>query len=76
MTSKSIETVIKMMESVPTPLQDYIIDEVRRIITEAQDEAKWQEIFSNSQNALIKAAKKAKIEIASGNAQPMDFERL
>ena len=52
-----------MMKSVPTPLQDYIIEEVKRIITEALDEAKWQDSFSNTQDALTKATQKAKSEL-------------
>jgi len=76
MISKSIETVIKMMESVPEPMQDYITTEVGRIITEAKDDAIWETLFIKNQDGLIKAAKAAKAEIKAGSAQPMDFERL
>ncbi|MBF0542084.1 MAG: hypothetical protein HQK91_11625 [Nitrospirae bacterium] len=76
MTTKSIETVIKMMESVPEPMQDYIIEEIRRIITEANDDKIWENLFNKNQEVLIEASQKAKAEIKAGFAKPMDFERL
>jgi len=68
-----IETVIKMMETLPEPAQKEVAEQVRKFIEELQDEIRWELLFKKSEKKLIKAANKAKQEIAEGKAEPMDL---
>ena len=52
-----------------------LVDELRRLALEAQDEAKWDEMFARS-GRLKAAGQKARQEIAAGRAFDMDFEKL
>lgn len=73
MSLSAINTVIKMMESLPEDKQDKIVEHLREYIQDLQDEQKWNESFNKSQDKLIVAAKLAKQQIAEGKAQPMDY---
>lgn len=76
MSSPAINTVIKMMESLPEDKQDKIVEHLREYIQDLQDEQKWNESFNKSQDKLIAAAKLAKQQIAEGKVQPMDYDQL
>lgn len=76
MMSPSIETVVKMMESLPEPAQNQVTEHVRNYIEELQDEIQWDFLFNKTQKQLIKAAKRAKQEIAKGYAKPMNYNEL
>ena len=76
MSSPAINTVIKMMESLPEDKQDKIVEHLREYIQDLQDEQKWHESFNKSQDKLIADAKLAKKQIAEGKAQPMDYDKL
>jgi hypothetical protein len=73
--TKAIETAIKLLEALPESTQDQLVEELRRFATEAQDEAKWDEQFTRN-SGLKAAARKAREEIARGEAVDMDFDRL
>ena len=70
------ETITKMIESLPKGMQDRVLEEIKPIISEALDEAKWQMQFERSQKNLVSIARKAKREIKAGRAEPMDYEKL
>ena len=72
MTSKAIATVVRMMESLPEPAQEQIVAHLRRYLEELQDEHRWDSLFQRTKPQLIAAAKRAKEEIAAGQAKPMD----
>ncbi|HYA40638.1 MAG TPA: hypothetical protein VEF34_05015 [Syntrophobacteraceae bacterium] len=72
MPSKAITTVIKMMESLPEPAQEQIVVHLRQYLEELQDELRWDNLFRETRPQLIAAAKRAKQEIAAGQAKPMD----
>ena len=74
--SESIETVVKMMESLPEIAQNLIAEKVRDYIEEMKDEMRWGSLFKKTENNLIEAARRAKKEIAEGHAEPMDYNRL
>jgi len=74
--SESIETIVKMMESLSTAEQLRLVDLVRNTIVDSRDEVKWDLLFKNKERSLIKAAKKAKQEISQGLAKPMDYDKL
>jgi hypothetical protein len=75
MTTKAIETAIKLLETQPEPTQQHLVDELRRLALEAQDEAKWDQLFSGS-DELKAAAQKARQAIVEGRATDMDFDKL
>ena len=76
MSSPAINTVIKMMESLPEDKQDQIVEHLREYIQDLQDEQKWNNSFHKSQDKLIAAAKLAKQQIQEGKAQLMDYNQL
>jgi hypothetical protein len=64
MPSGAIATVVKMMESLPEPAQEQIVEHLRRYLEEFRDELRWDGLFKKFQPQLIAAAKRAKREIA------------
>jgi hypothetical protein len=76
MSSTAIATVIKMMESLPEPAQDQVVEHLREYLEDLQDELQWDTLFKKTQPQLIAAARHAKKEISEGLAQPMDYDLL
>jgi len=76
MLSTAIYTVIKMMESLPIEIQDRVVEHIREYVSDLQDEARWDESFRKTQDNLVVAARRAKQEIAEGQASAMDYEQL
>lgn len=74
-TSASI-TMMKMIESLPEPLQERALEHMQQYIDEIRDEFKWNEAFEKSQNKLVAAARQAREEIAKGRATPMNYNDL
>ena len=76
MASNAVTTVTQMMESLPEAMQNRVVEHLREYVAELQDELRWDISFSNTQDQLIAAARRAKQEIAEGKAEPMDLDRL
>ena len=76
MSTTAVATVTKMMESLPEPAQDQVVEHLRGYIAEMWDEAQWEAAFEERQDQLVAAAQRAKEEIAAGQAEPLDYERL
>lgn len=76
MSSTAITTVLKMMESLPVDLQEKVAEHLREYIDDLQDEIRWNESFQRTQPKLVAAAKRAKQEIAEGQASVMDYNQL
>jgi hypothetical protein len=76
MNTAAATTMLKMLESVPEPLQEEIVEHMRDYIEDIRDEAKWKESFSRTQDKLAAAARQARQEITEGKAGPMDVDRL
>jgi hypothetical protein len=76
MSSNSITTIVKMVESLPDELQDRVVEQVRTYIADLEEEAKWEKSFKNTPASLVAAARQAKLEIAEGKSTPMDYDRL
>jgi len=74
--NNTVETIVKMVESLPEALQERVVNELRSVIVEANDEAEWDMQFERKQEGLMSGARKAKQEIAQGVAEPMDYEKL
>ncbi len=76
MSSTAVVTVVKMMESLPEPVQDRVADHLREYIENLRDEVQWDSTFKKTQAQLIAAAQRAKQEIAAGQAKPLDPDQL
>ena len=76
MSSASIATIVKMVESLPNELQEKVVEHMRDYITDLADEKHWDILFYRSQDNLVAAAQKAKQEIAEGLSKPMDYDQL
>lgn len=76
MASTAIATVTKMMESLPEPAQDQVVEHLREYLADLQDEVRWDALFKKTQLQLIAAARRAREEIAQGRAKPMDYDQL
>ena len=76
MSSAAINTMVKMMETLPEDKQDKIVEHMREYIQDLQDEQKWDNSFNKSQDKLVAAAKLARQQIAEGKAELMDYDRL
>lgn len=76
MSSAAINTMVKMLESLPDDLQERVTEHIREYIIELEDEARWESLFKKSQNRLVAAAQQAKREIAEGRSMLMDYEQL
>jgi hypothetical protein len=69
-------TIMKMIESLPEPVQERALEHMQQYIEDISDELKWNESFGNSQSKLITAARQAREEILQGKAIPMNIEAL
>ena len=76
MSSPAINTVIKMMESLPEDKQNELVEHLREYLQDLQEEAQWQSSFDKTQDKLVAAAKLAKQQITEGKAQPMNYDKL
>ncbi|MCY7334195.1 MAG: hypothetical protein LH649_16410 [Pseudanabaena sp. CAN_BIN31] len=76
MSSPSITTLVKIMETLPVSLQERVTDHLREYINDLQDEIKWDNSFAKTQSKLVAAARLAKQEIAEGKAVALDYEQL
>ncbi|MEM8505326.1 MAG: hypothetical protein AAF716_19505 [Cyanobacteria bacterium P01_D01_bin.1] len=76
MSSSSITTIVKMVESLPSELQERVAEHLREFIADLEDELRWDAALARSHSHLIASAQQAKREIAEGKSAPMDYERL
>jgi len=76
MSSTNINTAVKILESLPDPIQDRVLEHLREYIEDLRDEMKWDKSFRKTRKQLTNIAKRAKKEIKSGTSKPMDMTRL
>ena len=76
MSTTAVATVTKMMESLPETAQNQVVEHLRGYVAEVWDEAQWEAAFEERQDQLVAAARRAREEIAAGQVEPMDYERL
>jgi hypothetical protein len=76
MSSSTIVTLVKMLESLPESAQTQVLEHLRDYVADLQDELTWDALFERTQEKLVVAAQRAKQEIAEGRTQPMDHEQL
>ena len=73
--TKAIETAIKLLETLPEPDQEHLGEELRRLVLETQDDAKWDELFARP-GKLKTAAETARQDITSGKSSEFNFDKL
>ena len=76
MSSPAITTMVKMMEALPETLQDQVVQHLREYLEDLHDERQWDASFNKTQAQLVAAARRAKQDIAAGQAEPLDPEKL
>jgi hypothetical protein len=76
MQSTEIATVAKMMESLPEPAQKQVVEYLRHLIEDLQDEEVWDALVERTQPKLTEAARRARQQIAEGLSQPLDANQL
>ena len=76
MSSGALETVTKMLESLPESAQERVVEHLFEYIEALSNGLRWNDSFEGSQARLVGAARRAKEEIAAGQAKAMDFDRL
>lgn len=69
MSSAKVATVMKMVESLPEPAQEQVVEHLGKHIADLQDEHQWDILFGKTQGQLVAAAQRARQEIAEGQAQ-------
>jgi hypothetical protein len=74
--TKATQTAVKMLETLPSGLQVFIVEKLRELVEEARDDARWDELFEKHRKGLATAAGKARKQIAEGKAMEMDFNKL
>ena len=74
--SNASETLFRMVESLPEPVQERVFAEVQVLLEDMKDEDDWNARFSNTQSGLAAAARRVREEIAQGGAASFDHERL
>lgn len=65
-----------MIESLPEATQERVVEELRALVEDARDEAKWDDLIAKKKNGLMAAARKARKEMGEGKATDMDFDKL
>lgn len=73
--SKTTETAMKLLESLPEHEQERVVQALRHLIQNSQDEARWDQLFNRNEK-LVAAARQTKKDIVEGKASDMDYERL
>jgi len=76
MSSTAITTMVRMMESLPETTQQQVVEHLREYLEDIQDEARWDKAFEKTRPQLTAAARRAKQEIAAGQAKPLDVDQL
>ena len=56
MQTGAIVTIIKMIESLPEPMQELALEHMQQYIADIRDELKWNDSIGKSQGKLIAAA--------------------
>ncbi len=68
MSIPAIDTVIKIIETLPESAQDKVVEHLREYVDDLKDEVIWDAAFKKSQSQLVKIARRAKNEISAGRS--------
>jgi hypothetical protein len=76
MSTATIETITKMLESLPDSVQDRAIEHLREYLEEITDELRWDESFARTGEKLAEVARGVRQQFKEGKTEPFDLERL
>lgn len=76
MPSPAITTLTTMLEQLPDPMQEQVLEHLREYIADLWDEAQWNEAFHHRRDAITRAARQVRSHKAAGLSEPMDMDRL
>lgn len=76
MVTPALNTILKMIEDLPEPLQNQIADHLREYIAELDDEERWDKAFVRTQEKLASVTREVTKQMEEGKSEPMDFDRL
>ena len=74
--TKAAQTLVRMLETLPEPAQDRVVETLAALIEEARSEERWDELLTRKASSLAAAARRAREEIAAGKSTPMDYDKL
>lgn len=72
MISTATATMVKMIESLPEPIQERVLEHLQDYIEDMREEMQWNESFARSQDKLAALARKAREDVARGLAVPLN----
>lgn len=72
----AIESMVKVLESVPVESRARIIQQLQEYLDDLLDDLPWDETFARTQDQLAAMADQARRDIAAGLAEPFDPSRL
>lgn len=70
MSSTTIRTITKMLESLSDSVQERAVEYLREYLEEITDEIRWDEKFEKTSDKLSEIAQGVRREIAEGNTAP------
>ncbi len=76
MSSATVSTLVKMLESLPDSTQKKVVEHLREYLLDLESESKWDEHFRQTQGQLGIKADQMRKDIAAGKAEPFDLGRL
>lgn len=76
MSSTTIETLVKMMESVPDSAKDQVLERLRQYLADVLDDIRWDETYKHSQAPLESMAREAMAEFDAGLTRPFDPKKM
>jgi hypothetical protein len=76
MTTAASVTVARMVEALPPPLQERVVEHLREYVDDLRDDARWNDSFARTKGKLAAAAREARQQIADGKATPLDVTKL
>ena len=76
MSTATIETVTKMLESLPDSVQHQAMEHLREYLEEVTDDLRWDESFARTADRLAEVATQARQQFLEGKTEPFDFNKL
>lgn len=76
MLTPAAETLVKMLETVPEPMQRQVVERLCEQLEDIREELRWDEKFEKTRDKLAAVARRVEDEIAAGLATPFDPDEL
>lgn len=76
MSTATKETLITMLDTLPDPMQDVLLEKMREIIADMKDDAEWNRFFTEKKDIISAATKKAIEQHRKGQTKPTDPSKL